>query len=293
MGQPLLSYPNWVDATYYSVGFSGGSWETALPLTNIRDRRFSNLARSTSADPTDTQFTIDLGVLRSVLSLAIPRSNISRNGQVRVLLYQTDPAVGSPAAVGDTGWVDYWRTIYAWGSLPFEHPSWLDGKLTEEDRQGYPMPWVYTFSDAVLARYAVWQFSDADNADGYVDIPRVYMGPGWQPSTGIQVGASHGLEDPSVSEQSLGSVLFFDKRTKFRTIRFSIPYISVTEGYGTAFELLRQMGTTEEIFFSLDTTDDTNVHRWSFPATIRQLSPLEWATPNLNTVNFELREVVG
>lgn len=293
MGLPLLSYPNWIDATYYSVAFSGGAWEPSLPLTNIRDRRFSNLARSNSADPSETQFTVDLGVLRSVLSLAIPRSNISRNGQVRVLLYQTDPSVGSPAAVGDTGWVDYWRTIYAWGSLPFEHPSWLDGKLTEEDREGYPMPWVYTFAAPVLARYAVWQFSDTDNADGYVDIPRVYMGPGWTPSTGIQVGAAHGWEDPSVAEQSLGSILFFDKRPKFRTIRFSIPYLSVQEGYGTAFELLRQMGTTEEIFFSLDVTDDTNVHRWSFPATIRQLSPLEWATPNLNTVNFELREVVG
>ncbi|WP_146255340.1 hypothetical protein [Azospirillum sp. TSA6c] len=289
----MLSYPNWVDATYYSVAFSGGSWQPALPLTNIRDRLFSKMARSTNATLGSTKFTIDLGVLRSILSLAIPRSNISRTGQVRVLLYQTDPAVGSPSAVGDTGWVDYWRTVYAWGSLPFEHPSWLDGKLTEEDRQGYPMPWVYTFASAVLARYAVWQFSDASNPDGYIDIPRAYMGPGWSPSTGIQVGATLGWEDPSVVEQSLGSVLFFDERPGFRVARFSVPYIQTNEGMGTALELIRQLKTVREMFFSYDASDNTNVHRWSFPATIRQLSPLEWATPNLNTVNFELREVVG
>lgn len=298
MGSPLLSFPNWVDATYFTVDFSGsvGSWEADLPLTNLLNRRFSRLARSSTAATDDTKFVIDLGTLRSVKTLAIPRSNISRDGVVRVRLYQSDPTSGSSTAVGDTGWIDYWRTVYPWGSLPFEHPSWLDGKLTEEDRQGYPMPFVHVFAAPVLAQYALWEVDDTDNADTYIDIPRLYMCPGWEPLTGISSdGASLGWEDPSVAEQSLGSVLFFDERPGFRIARFSIQYMEGDETFGTAFELIRQLKTVRELFFSLDTSDDTNIHRWSFPATLRQLSPIEWvpAAPHLQSVNFELREVVG
>ena len=294
----LLSFPNWVDATFYPVEFSDsvGDWLSELPLTNLRNRRFSALARSASADPEDTRFLVDLGTLRSVKSMAIPRSNISRSGTVRVRLYQTDPTAGSPTAVGDTGEIDYWRAIYPWGSLPFESPSWLDGKLTAEELAGYPMPWVYTFATPVLARYALWEFADGENDDGHVDVPRIYMGPGWEPVTGIAAdGASLTWEDPSLAEQSLGSVLFFDERPGFRVMRFSIRCMDAGEAFGTASELIRQLKTVRELFFSLDTSDDTNLHRWSFPATLRQLSPIEWvpAAPHLQSVNFELREVVG
>lgn len=292
MGQPLLSYPNWLDATYYTVAFSGavGSWEADLPLTNLKNRRFSALARTTSAALVDTKFQLDLGTQRSIKSLAIPSSNIERNGLVRVRVYQDS---GLTTLAGDTGWVDYWRRVYAWGSLPFEHPSWLDGKLTEEDRQGYPMPWIYTFTTAVLGRYVLWEFDDTTNSDGYIDIPRVYLCPGWEPATGIQVGASVGYVDPSVVEESLGSVLFFDERPGYRVARFTIAMMDSTEAFSTAWELIRSLKKTKELFFSVDPTDDTNVHRWSFPATIRELSPIEWPTELYNSVAFELREVVG
>lgn len=292
MGQPLLSYPNWLDATYYTVAFSGsvGSWNPSFPLTNLRNRRFSSVARTTGVTLAATKMLIDLGTQRSIKALAIPSSNIERNGLVRARIYQDS---GLTTLTGDTDWTDYWRTVYAFGSLPFEHPSWLDGKLTEEDRQGYPMPWIYTFISSILGRYVLLEFDDTTNSAGYLDIPRVYICPGWEPTTGIQVGANIGYVDPSGAEESFGSVLFFDERPGYRTTRFTVAMMDNSEAFSTAWELIRSLKKTKELFFSVDPTDDTNVHRWSFPATIRELSPIEWPTELYNSVAFELREVVG
>lgn len=290
MGQPLLSAPNWVDGTFYPVAFSGGSWLPSLPLTNLKNPRFYYKTRSANAFAASTQFMVDLGTLRGIKATSIPQSNVSRVGVVRVRYYlTTDPA----SIVADSGYRDYWRTMYTWGSLPFEHPSWLDGKITEEERAGYPMPFVHVLESSVIARYVQVEIVDEENEDGYIDLPRLYICPGWEPSTGIQVGARIGYTDPSQEDESLGSILFFDERPGYRTTSITIPFLPYNETFSTAWELIRQLKRTKEMFFSIDPSDDTNLHRWSFPATCREVPQIEFSDELYQTITFELREVVG
>lgn len=292
MGLPLISAPNWIDATFYSVTFSTsvGSWLTALPLTNIKNPRFAAVARSNGLTTAATKMLIDLGTLRSIKSVCIPTSNASRDQTVRIRGYLDS---GLTTLTLDSNVQDYWRTVYAYGSLAFEHPSWLDGKITDEERAGYPMPFVFVLDSAVLARYILIEFVDTANPDGYLDIPRIYICPGWEPAAGIVVGADLGYEDPSVEEKSLGSVFFFDVRPGFRRTRFTIPYMEYSETFTSAWELIRQLKRTKELFFSLDPTDDTNLHRWSFPATCKEVPQIQFQESMYQSVTFELREVIG
>lgn len=290
MANCILAFPNYVDATAYTVSFSGGSWEASLPLTNLRDERIVKVARSTNDTVSNTLFTCDLGVLRDVRVVAIPNHNMSRAALVKVTA-ATDS--GFTNTVLNTGWVDVWRQVYEFGTLPFGHPSFWTGKLTAEDAEGYTMPFVYVADAAVQARYWKVEVDDDANTDGYVELARLVLAPGYQPTRNMSYGAQIGWEDETEAQKSLGGARFYDRRGKRRVATFTLPFIEVDEGFAWPFEIARRQGVSRQIFFVFDPADDTNLHRGAFLATIRELSPLEFTAFNLTSSAFALEEVIA
>lgn len=80
MANLTLSWSNRTDA----ATLAGGSWVATLPLANLKNRQLQKVARTTNAQTTSTQFTIDLGQARNIGVLALVAHNISVSGKVRV-----------------------------------------------------------------------------------------------------------------------------------------------------------------------------------------------------------------
>lgn len=86
MGRIMFCYPNRAD----DATLSGGSYETALPLTNGQGLELYEVARATDDAVASTQFAADLGASTyPIRLLALMAHNISLAGKVRVRGYDT------------------------------------------------------------------------------------------------------------------------------------------------------------------------------------------------------------
>lgn len=290
MANCILAFPNYVDATYYSVAFSGGSWEPTLPLTNLRDRLLVNVTRSTDATTNNTKFDIDLGISRDIRVIAIPTHNLTRSATIR---FRGASDSGFSNVVVDTGALDAWPVIYPWGTLPFGHPSFWDGKITEEDKQGYNIPFVHIFDTPVNARYWRCEIADSSNPAGYVELSRLFLCSGWQPTLNMSYGAKLRQEPLTEVSISLGKAEFYRNATTRRRVDFSVENLTVDEALTWPLEIQRKLGIDGQLFFVFDPDDTVHLHRRSFLATVAESSPLDYPYHNRNNVGFSLKEVVA
>ena len=290
MGNAIIAHPNRVDATFYTVAFSGGDWETGLPLPNLREALLSSVARSTSTDTADTQFQVDLGIARDIRIIAIPKTNLSRAGRWRFRGSNTPGVFTSP--VYDSGWLDAWPVVYPWGTLAWESPSYWDGRITEEVAQGYPMPLIHVVAGSVVARYWLFEFDDTTNADGFIDIARLFMSPGWQPTVNFAPGAQLGWGNRTTMEETLGGERHYDRRAPRRRFAIALNHLPVDEALVNPFEMQRSQGIDGQVVFITDPDDTAHMHRRAFLATLRDPSPLEWPDSDLHSVPLIVEEVL-
>lgn len=263
MARAIFAFPNWVDSTFYSVSFTGGSWEVDLPLTNLVDPILQNVARSTDASNPSTQFVINMGAPRNVLVVAIPGSNLSQDATYRIRGY-TD--AGLTINVFDSGILPVWGIVFPWESLAFEDPSFWTGQTSPESVSNYPQPIIATMPDYVDINAQYWkiEFDDTTNTDGYVELNRLFIAGAYQPSINIQYGAQLGWSTSTVSEESLGGVLFFDERPTRRNLKVNLNVIPLQEAMNNLFEAYRAQGISRQIFFIYDPEDTANLARRSF-----------------------------
>lgn len=291
MGRAVFAFPDFVTYPGGPLQITGGGWRAELPLANLARAEFAYVARSIDAALTSTRLMVDLGQTRDVRVVAIPRSNASRNAQVRVRAFTSPSIAGTPAA--DTGWRAIYPIVYPAGSLPWGHPSLWDGRITEEDRAFAPVPWVRVFPAAVLARYWYVEISDAGNPDGYFELPRLVIARGWQPSINIGYGAAQSWEDLSQVQTSPTGADFADERPKRRAIRCNLQYVPQNEGLIFVSDLQARLGTTRQLFFIFDPDDAANLHRRTFLCRMRSLTPLEYAVFGHVGTGFDLLETIA
>ena len=270
MGNTLLAYPDRTsDAT---TTFAGGSWQAGLPLINLQNRLLSKVARSTNATAAYTQFVVTLTSPRDVRVIGILGHNISLAGTIRVRGYSD---AGLTALVYDTG------TQYAWPQT-----------FTTDDVAVQPNNWIWPLPTIATARYWLVEVVDTGNAAGYVQIGRCWLGPAWVPDCGVVYGVNIGYESRSVVSESLGGVIWGNRRTPRRAETISFPSLSMSE-MRTALIIQKVLDTTGELIIVLDNTmgaEDLLLH--AFPATPRKLSPLRMARFNANEMPMELIENV-
>lgn len=274
------------DGPVFTPAFSGGAWSVAaMPLANLKDRFLYNVARSDSAALASTTFDIDLGVQKPAKVLALLPGVVgnslpnqlgywSRNAQVQVLGSNTAGDFSSP--VFDTGLEDVFKVIYPPGSLYVGHPSFMDGKLSDEQAAGYRIPYVKVLSDLPICRYQRWKVADTANAAGYLDLARVVVSAGWQASYNPSPGLTIGYSTDTAAERSYGGVDFFDRRAGRRFLSGTIERLPEDEAFTWPFEMLRYLDKDGQLFVIVDPDDTVHLHRRSFLATLKELEPLEW-----------------
>jgi hypothetical protein len=266
-GNLLLAYPNLADATT----LSGGAWETTLPLTHLQNRIQAVVARSTDLDSASTQFTIALTKSRVIDLLALCGHNFSLDATVQI---QASDASDFATLVYDSGAIAVWPALFASENLEWEDDNWWSGQIDAETRANYPSHFNHRPTQ-IAARYWKVLVTDAGNADGYVQIGRLFIGAAWQPEVNYDYGSTFGFETDTGVEKALGGQEYFDRRTGRRVFRCQLSWLSEQEAYERAWEIQRSLGYDGEVFVNIDPANVTQQIRLAFPARLRQLSALE------------------
>lgn len=381
--QPSILVPNFVDATfvdaasgYEEVVFSGGLWLSSRPLTLLLTDFLNETARTSSASTPATFLHVDLGSQRDVSGIAIPKSNISRSGSVRVraattpnwdgvtvngvnaenatslsvtttgaiavlkgdgftiqnddAVYQatadvsigaattgligvtriSDDGTGLAAATTggeevtchagdftgtpelDTGYIDVWQEIYAWGRLPFGHPSFTDGKASPEEAAQEIIPFAY-YPGLTLARYWRIDIRDTSNPAGYVEFPRLFIGRSREPSMGMPYGTALDLFSDSTVKKSKGSARRVNESRTGRRFPLTFPELPEDE----AMELwndLKNLGLRQQVFVAFNKSDTIHLHRRSIIATLEKVeSPTAFTNWGRCSVTAYFQEVLA
>lgn len=286
----LIAFPNYSDANaVYSPTFSGGLWEPTAPLTNLQNRFLAYKARSMDCASDNTQFVEDLATDRGVQVVAIPRHNLSLTATATLNLYDSAMSL----LYAET--VSAFPIMYPWGSLTFGDPHWFAGTLTAEERELniYPVPLLWVLDQPVLARYVEVKIVDTENPDGYVELTRLFVSPGWQPTVNAAYGSTIGVQDSTVESVTLGMASIYDQRTKQRVFNLDFPMVPKNEAFVAALDMQTRLGKSGQVFVSLSPSDTQNFHRVSCLMTMAQLSPLRFATYGYQGVAFSFKEVVA
>ncbi|WP_136419976.1 hypothetical protein [Herbaspirillum sp. ST 5-3] len=265
----IFGYPNRTD----EGTLSGGSWQASLPLANLQSRVFAKVARSTDATEASTTFTIDLGQERTIGVLGLVGHNISVDGTVRLRGAATQAEL-TTNPMYDSGYVNGWPS----GMVPLDLLEWEDnnfwlGTLSPESRAGYQSPFTHTFSRTTTRWWEI-DISDTTNADGYLQIGRLFLADTWQPAYNMSYGLSLRYEDQSQIETSLGGVDYFDGKTKYRITRFDLDWLSDEEAYTRIVEMQRMLGISGELLIVPDPDDVTNMPRRAYVGRLKSIGEL-------------------
>lgn len=282
----LMAFPNFADVGYYTPTFTGGACFDSAPLENLQSLYFANKTRFVNNFTDNTWFQVNLGTTRSVKVVAIPRHTLTRDAQVTFTFYDVN------GVLVQTKTVEVYPIIYGMGSIPFTHPSFWDGKITEEDRTIFNFPVLCILDEDVICRYVKVEISDQGNT-GTIDLARLFVSPGWQPSVNFAYGSKLGVIDPSIMSTSLGGARFFDKRNKARTAVFSFDYMNKNEAFAQAFDMQYRLGKSGQLLFCYDPSDTVNLNRMTWVATLSELDAIAATALEMNGMSFQLLEVVA
>jgi hypothetical protein len=293
----LFGFPNLADVLPANGVFSGrmpvfldniGQWLPGAPLTNLQDRFFANKARSPNASTLNSQFAIDLTGTFPVLAVTIPKHNLTLAAVLIVTLW-ADMAMTVMVAQKEVQVV----TQAAWGSLSFGSDSWLDGRISAETAQYFQQPATAIFDAPQLCRVVQIQIADPGNPDQYIELSRLFITPGYQPSINIKYGAQIGADDPTIDTPSLAGADYYDQRPKHRIAIGGIDYLPEGEAFANWMMMQLRLGISGQFFFSMYPADPTKSALTSFVATFQKLDPLTAISFGYQGVAFAIKEVVA
>lgn len=252
-------HPDWVEET--DVTFSGGAWTASAGLEQLHNPYLNLRACSIDTDPSSTVIDWDLGELCSIRAVIGLGHNLGRSARRQISLYRdaerTDLVAQAP-------WEDVIPVIYSYGSLPYEHPSWYDGRIEPRLLRRYPMPIKAIWPTHKLARYGRLEISDVGNGDGRIELGRLIIAYGQQPSRGVNVANDLNWDDDlSRVTVTAGGALNVIERPRFRTSSVTIENLPEDEVLSNLFDMGQVLGKTRSFYFMLAPKDDVHFHRKS------------------------------
>lgn len=258
----MLGYPNRCGSAA-SVG-ALGSWSTALPAANVLTRDYSQVARSSDATESSTILGLDLGSAMTWRALALVGTNLSADAQL---------ALDAGTSGGGT--------------------EVLSGSMADawaySDASGTTHTVLVLLGSTVTARYPTVRISDEANADGYVQIGRVWLGPVVTPAYDPAYGLQHGLRDMSSTDRSDGGALWVTARRRLRTVSMVLEGLSLDEA-DELHELQRAAGTTDEVLYIPHADHPARRQRYGFVGTLDELGAIEYPWPRLRRLPLRLTE---
>jgi hypothetical protein len=196
-------------------------------------------------------------------------------------------------AIYDSGWVDAWPAgIVPQNLLEWEDDNFWLGTLSANARAGYQSPFIHLLSSPQTLRHWRAEMADTANADGYIQIGRLFMSSVWKPQVNYSYGAGLGYSDPTPVDTSLSGAEFFDVRSRYRVFNFELQHIEASEAYAYALELQRLSGNSGEVLVVPDSTDTVNQPYRSFVGRLLQMGEITQPQPSTFSARFQVKELL-
>jgi len=275
---------------------SDGTFETTLPLANVKNYLLSQAARTT----TDAAFTItiDLSSLaaRAIGCVAIAGHNLSRTATVQVQTYQ---GAGLVDDSGDTS---------PWPFLAENDPHWdvhtYAAAIVDTERMtDMAATMIYFLPTNLEANKVILTITDTSNPDTYVEIGRLFVGQQLKPAINIEWGGvSWGHVDFSEIQVTRNRIKYAYEHPVIRTASVQFKNLTGGEAIGGAWTAQRIAGLTGEIIVAPDIPDytdisgtlavDTNWFQRAFMGNYSALDPLTNPYIDFNAIGFTVDEVI-
>jgi hypothetical protein len=300
----VFGAPNWFDlSSYFDITLSGGSFLTTLPRDNVMTEFLTEVARTTNDNTSSTQFDVlfepagggTLILPVGVVGLAI--ANPSTACQIRVRGSEgTNPTVSTTI---DTGWVSLFPYEYDSGDLDWEDLDYWTGTVPGHRKDNYA---YHLFAKSVITspvagcRSMRFELDDTDSDDGFLDIQRVFAGPGWQSTQKMSLGARLGFRNRTSVVESIGGAKHYNRRPSPKVWDFSVNMLNSEEGFTRAFEMIEEQGIDRQCIFIFDPTDTKHSRRRNIICTLQQMSPIEMVatgSTQRHRIAFRAEEVIG
>jgi len=284
-----LAWPNRVEAA--TLGSSGATWESTLPLVNLQTRQYAQVARTTTA----TSFTITalLPKIRKLGAIALVNHNLSVTATVRFKAYEG--VDNTTTLLWDSGVLDAWPVNHDQSSLVFDDVDFWEGTISNDEREFYTKLVTYFATAIDGGRFVEVIIADPDNTDGFVQIGRLFISSWWQPEIQPEYGdVSHNIVDPSeFQEVPESGTRYYRKLAKRRTVSINWKHLDETEAWAGLNDAKQFEGTTGEMLYAFTKArGDANYYAATFMAQFESLDPIT----HPYTLHFEgsanLREIL-
>ncbi|MEO0496884.1 MAG: hypothetical protein AAF141_05870 [Pseudomonadota bacterium] len=274
----FLLTPNLID----SATVTGTGWLPELPITNVQDRVLQNVARSDGV--TAPTINIALDRPRPVRGIVLMRDTVGLSGSYRIIGSNNSDF---SAPIYDSDVIERWPRIFDSANLEWDDPRFWDGKPLQEDIDGLPQDLIHVLPADISAQY--WRIELTDTG---VNIGRIMIAGGWQPSLGPEYGATIAVEDQTLVSEADAGTEYFNNRPRRRIARLRLPILSKDEALQQVLESQLRYGIQAEIFLIIDADDQLNLQRQSFVCRLQEPSAMEYAFFDHNSANFILRELL-
>lgn len=287
MANAIIGFPRWSEEVVYS----GGSWSTFNPLSNLNAPPLSLAARSNGTTLAATQFKGVLTKPRRARMISLCGHNLSADAKVRVALYAD---LAATELLETTGWVDVWSVVYPWDQVEWEDDQFWTGKYSNEEVDGYAAtrPLVMTGSYAILS-FTV-EIDDVNNPDGTIILGMCDVAAVWQLSVNPIPTSQFGFRPRSTVVEADGGAKYFNRRDKPRVFVGSIPFLPRDEAMTKGFEHQRQLDIDKPFIWIMNPEDATHLIRESYLARNADLPLLAYtASVRSNALPIALEEVIS
>lgn len=277
---------------------SGGNWVSSLPLTNIQDGDVQTVARSATAQASDTVIIADFGKIQQVGIVVIGPCNITSGATYRIRSFiAADHSVTlyDSGSLTVSGIIVDWSNTNTW--LEWEDQNFWTG-IGESEVSDLPLFIVTVIPTSHLSETNAqfWQINinDADNIDGHIDIGRIFVGPAYRPTLNYAPSDNEfSIEWLTDVSESLSGSRYFWRRGFRRKLRLSWPQLPDSELFGTWFKIGFHSGLNEQIFIVPEENDDApTMRKRAFLATFKQTPPLAQAQAGYGSTLLDVEEVI-
>lgn len=167
----------------------------------------------------------------------------------------------------------------------------LPSGTTLETREGYTPTWAHITAENESARYWRFNINDDNNPDTYVEIGRLVIAGGFQPSVNMSYGAGMGF-DPGddARENTIGGATVYDARRVRRTFVGSLERMTEAEAFDDWQAIQMRHGRTRQLFVAYDPDDTTRLWKRSFLGVFRELNAIEHPFHAIHSGGFSIIE---
>lgn len=208
---------------------------------------------------------------------------------------------------GHVSRLTYWRSKFSGAAMQAITTSgpdiaavggWCSGTTACKQMTFYgdtPADWAAQYPamvafSAVSARYATVELIDTANADGYVQMGRLFVGGGMAfDNEADSQGFAFDREELSTVQQTATGRRIGYERRRPRGVVFRLPAITQAQS-DQIHEMQALVGTIGEVLLVTDTDDMAFSQRYGGIGYLRDLSPIEYPLPDHRSVAFSWRE---